>query len=208
MSMPTVFLLRLPLQSYCFCYLYACPLPVPDIMSSSILSMTSAASPSLMTSIAGVAMTTAPSVSPSSVASSCFASTLKHPPIAEKSLLLDRSIVTTSSQLPPAAGGGGPSGSGPGAIIGAVVAVVAVLVVAAVVVAASLIAWKVRSKGKKTLTGKQSDEVLHVLAVRCSAHMHSVLFAHTFLSIFYWFGLYVVNHDSEKKWFSSMYQLA
>ena len=163
--MPTVFLLSIPLQSYCFCYHYACPLPVPDVMSSSILSMTSAASPSLMTSIAGVAMTTAPSVSPSSVASSHFASTLEHLPIAERSLLLDRSSVATSSQLPPAAGEGGPSGSGPGAIIGAVVAVVVVLVVGSVILAASLIAWRVSSKGKKTLTGKQSDGSVHLLPV-------------------------------------------
>ena len=152
-------------------------------MSSSILSMTSAASPSLMTSIAGVAMTTAPSVSPSSVASSRFASTLEHPPIAERSLLLDSSSVTTSSQLPPAAGGGGPSGSGHAAIIGAVVAVVVVLAAGSVVVAASLIAWRVSSKGNKR--GKQSDGSVHLLAVGGGAHVHYVYFAHTFLGIFH-----------------------
>ena len=94
-------------------------------------------------------------------------------------------VMSSSIQSMTSAGGGGPSGNGPVAIIGAAVAVVVVLVVGSVILAASLIAWRVRSKGKKTLTGKQSDEVLHVLAVRCGAHMHYVLFAHTFLSIFY-----------------------
>ena len=126
------------------------------------------ASPSPMTSVAGVAMSAPPDVSPGSLASS----------------IPDSNSATTSSQLPPVTGGGGPSGSGPGAIIGAVVAVVVVLVVGAVVVAASLIAWRVRSKGKKTFTGKQTNRVLHVLAGGCAAHVHTVLFGHTFLSIF------------------------
>ena len=52
-------------------------------------------------------------------------------------------------------GGSGPSGGGPAAVIGVVVAVVIVLVVGSVLFAAILIAWKVRSRGKKGITGKQ-----------------------------------------------------
>ena len=52
-------------------------------------------------------------------------------------------------------GGSGPSGGGPAAVIGVVVAVVIVLVVGSVLFAAILIAWKVRSRGKKGFTGKQ-----------------------------------------------------
>ena len=140
----------------------------------------SAASPSSMTSVAGVAMTAAPNVSPGAIASSSLASSS----IAGRSSIPDGSSATTSSQLPPATGGGGPSGSGPGAIIGAVVAVVVVLVVGAVIVAAVLIAWRVKSKEKKTFTGKQTNRVLHVLAGGCAAHVYTVLFGHTFLSIF------------------------
>ena len=58
-------------------------------------------------------------------------------------------------QPPPVNGRDGPSGSGPGTVIGAVVAVLIVLVVASVIVAAILIAWRVRSRGKKGFTGKQ-----------------------------------------------------
>ena len=60
-----------------------------------------------------------------------------------------------ASQLPPVNGGSGPSGDSPGSVIGAVVAVVIVLVVGSVIVAAILIAWKVRSRGKKGIAGKQ-----------------------------------------------------
>ena len=48
-------------------------------------------------------------------------------------------------------------GSGPGVVIGVVVAVVIVLVVGSVIVAALLIAWRMRSRGKKGFTGKHSD---------------------------------------------------
>ena len=84
---------------------------------------------------------------------------VRHCPIlhAEMSSIHDNSITITSSQLPPANGGDVPSGSGPGAVIGAVVAVVIVLVVGSVIVAAFLIAWRVRSRGKKGFTGKYSD---------------------------------------------------
>ena len=84
---------------------------------------------------------------------------MRHCPIlhAEMSSIHDNGITITSSQLPPANGGDVPSGSGPGTVIGAVVAVVIVLVVGSVIVAALLIAWRVRSKGKKGFTGKYSD---------------------------------------------------
>ena len=82
-----------------------------------------------------------------------------HHPIlhAEMSSIRDNGITITSSQLPPANGGDSLSGSQPGTVIGAVVAVVIVLVVGSVIVAALLIAWKVRSRGKKGFTGKHSD---------------------------------------------------
>ena len=84
---------------------------------------------------------------------------VRHHPIlhAEMSSIRDNAITITSSQLPPANGGDGPSGSGPGTVIGVVVAVVIVLVVGSVIVAALLIAWRVRSRGKKGFPGKHSD---------------------------------------------------
>ena len=76
---------------------------------------------------------------------------------AEMSSIRDNGITITSSQLPPANGGDVPSGSGPAIVIGAVVSVVIVLVVGSVIAAALLIAWKVKSRGKKGFTGKYSD---------------------------------------------------
>ena len=128
---------------------------MPDVMSSSILSMTLAAPPSPMTSSADIPMTIAATVSQSSATVSHLASSSNQLPIAELSSIHDNGITIMSSQLPPANGGDVPSGSGPGTVIGAVVAVVIVLVVGSVIFAALLIAWKVRSRGKKGITGKQ-----------------------------------------------------
>ena len=66
------------------------------------------------------------------------------------------SNVSPSTQLPPVTGGGAsvPSGIGSEAIIGAVVAVVVILIVVSVIVAAVLIAWRVRRRGSKTVTGE------------------------------------------------------
>ena len=76
---------------------------------------------------------------------------------AELSSIRDNGITIMSSQLPTANGKDGPSGSGPGTVIGVVVAVVIVLVVGSVIVAALLIAWTLRSRGKKGFAGKYSD---------------------------------------------------
>ena len=128
--MPTALAVEL---HFCFLLLLYPPYTVPDVTSSSILSMTVAAPLSPMTSFAAIPMTVATS---SRLASSSN---------------------RMSSQLPPANGGDVPSGSGTGTVIGVVVAVVIVLVVGSVIVAALLIAWKVRSRGKKGFTGKYSD---------------------------------------------------
>ncbi len=84
---------------------------------------------------------------------------VRHHPIlhAEMSSIRDNGITITSSQLPPTNGGDVPTGSQPGTVIGAVVAVVIVLVVGSVMLAALLIAWRLRSRGKKGFTGKHSD---------------------------------------------------
>ena len=76
---------------------------------------------------------------------------------SEMSSIRDNSITATSSQVLPANGEDGPLGSGSGTVIGAVVAVVIVLVVGSVIAAALLIAWRLRSRGKKGYAGKHSD---------------------------------------------------
>ena len=130
---------------------------VADVTSSSILSVTLAAPPSPMTSFAAIPMTVATCVSPGRAASSRLASPSNQLPIAEMSSIHYNSSTATSSQLSPANGRDSPLGSGPGAVIGAVVAVVIVLVVGSVIVAALLIAWRLRSRGKKDFIGRHSD---------------------------------------------------
>ena len=125
-------------------------------MSSPIPSMTSAALPYPMMSVASIAVTQTRNVSPG-----CASPSVKLP-IVGKTSIPDGSSATMSSQFPPTTGGGSPSESGTGTVIGAVVAVVVVLLVGSVVLAAVLIVWQVRSKERKILTG---DDVLHLLSV-------------------------------------------
>ena len=129
--MPTALAVEL---HFCFLLLLYPPYTVPDVTSSSILSMTLAAPPSPMTSFAAIPMTVATAMS----------SQLPLP-IAEMSSIRNNSITTMSS------------GNQPGTVIGVMVAVVIVLVVGSVTVAALLIAWRLRSRGKKGFAGKHSD---------------------------------------------------
>ena len=137
--MPTAFAVEPHSSFFCFLLLLYLPYTVPDVTSSSIPT------------------TVATSVSPSNAALSHLASSSNQLSTTEMSSIRHNSIAATSSQLPPANGGDVPSGSGPGTVIGAVVAVVIVLVVGSVMLAALLIAWRLRSRGKKGFTGKHSD---------------------------------------------------
>ena len=152
LACPLLLLLNRTLH-FCFLLLLYLPYTVPDVTSSSILSMTLAASPSPMATFAAIPMTVVTSVSPSNASSS----PPNQQPITEMSFIRDNSNTATSSQVLPANGGDGPLGSGSGTVIGAVVAVVIILVVGSVIAAALLIARRVRSRGKKGYAGKHSD---------------------------------------------------
>ena len=119
---------------------------MPDVTSSSVPSMTSAAPLSPRISVAATSVAEVTHVSFSSVAFSRL-------PAAGESSTTESSSMDLSSQFPPANDGGDPSTQVFGAIVGVVVVIV--LVVGSVVVASSLIAWKVRnvkaSTGKHTL---------------------------------------------------------
>ena len=156
LACPLLLLLNRTLH-FCFLLLLYPPYTVPDVTSSSILSMTLAAPPSPMATVAAIPMTVVTSVSPSNAASSRLASPPNQLPIPEMSSIRDNSNTATSSQVLPTNGGDGPLGSGSGTVIGAVVAVVIILVVGSVIAAALLIARRVRSRGKKGYAGKHSD---------------------------------------------------
>ena len=157
LACPQLLLLWSHTLHFCVLLLQYPPYTVPDVTSSSILSMRLSAPPSPMTSFAAIPLTVVTSVSPSNVASSHLASPSNQLPIAEMSSIRDNSSTATSSQLSPANGGDSYSGSGPDIVIGVVVAVVIVLAVGSVIVAALLIARGLRSRGKKDFTGKHSD---------------------------------------------------
>ena len=164
--MPTALAVE-PHSSFLFLFFLYPPYTVPDVTSSSILSMTLVAPPSPMTSFAATPVTVATSVSQSNAALSHLASSSNQLLIAEMSSYRDNSIIAISSQFPlpiteissihDNSITATSSGSQPGTVIGAVVAVVIVLVVGSVIVAALLIAWRLRSRGKKDFTGKRSD---------------------------------------------------
>ena len=186
--------LFLPLSSVpAFAVMYICiclPHTVPDVMSSSIRSMTSAALPYPMTSVGSIAVRLTGNVTPGS------ASRSEKLPIAGRSSMPNGSSATMSSQLPPTTGGGSPSESGTGTVIGVVVAVVIILLVGLVFLAAILIVWRVRSKERKIFTGKRSDQVLHLLSVAVT-HKCIMSMLHIHVKVYFsnFAATYIVHHD-------------